>query len=207
MKNTGRHSEKSGYLVILLLVVGLTAFSHSMKELTEIHQLTVDASRVVAQWSGNFTPAEIPQIPQAPQVAVKIEKLKRSCQNKQSAPSVELSWLNETPEPPTTPSVVAPGRKQIRIKRTTRSVAGLPSEAEIAAKLKKLQRIDIDTDAFEVRVPSVQFPEAGESGSVEIPEFTFRAKARKPGASKINPRDREILLKTLNRSINLRIAS
>ena len=61
MKNTGRHSENSGYLVILLLVVGLTAFSHSMKELAEIHQLTLDASRLVAQWSGNFTPAEIPQ--------------------------------------------------------------------------------------------------------------------------------------------------
>src|SRR6185369_13577742 len=29
MKSTGRHSENSGYLVILLLVVGLTAFSHS----------------------------------------------------------------------------------------------------------------------------------------------------------------------------------
>ena len=207
MKNTGRHSENSGYLVILLLVVGLTAFSHSMKELTEIHQLTVDASRVVAQWSGNFTPAEIPQIPQTAQIAVKIERLESSCHSKQSAPAVELPWLNETPEPPTAPSAVTPVRKQIRIERTTRPVAGLPSEAEIAAKLKKLHRIDVDADAFEVRVPSVQFPEAGESGSVEIPEFTFRAKARKPGASKINPRDREILLKTLNRSINLRIAS
>jgi hypothetical protein len=40
-----------------------------------------------------------------------------------------------------------------------------------------------------------------------MPEFTFRTKARKPGAIKISPRDREILLKTLNRSINLRIAS
>ena len=60
MNSTGRHSENSGYLVILLLVVGLTAFSNSMKELTEIHHLTLDASRLVAQWSGNVTPAEIP---------------------------------------------------------------------------------------------------------------------------------------------------
>jgi hypothetical protein len=87
MKNTGRHSEKSGYLVILLLVVGLTAFSHSMKELTEIHQLTVDASRVVAQWSGNFAPAEIPQIPETQQTIVRIEKLESRCQSKQNKPS------------------------------------------------------------------------------------------------------------------------
>src|SRR5215510_10908984 len=94
MKNTGRHSEKSGYLVILLLVVGLTAFSHSMKELTEIHQLTLDASRLVAQWSGNFAPAEIPQVPPVPQVAqvaqtvVKIER-HESCESRQSAQAVE----------------------------------------------------------------------------------------------------------------------
>jgi hypothetical protein len=86
MRNTGRHSEKSGYLVILLLVVGLTAFSHSMKELTEIHQLTWDASRLVAQWSGNITRAEIPQIPQTQLTVVRIEKLE-SCQSKQNKPS------------------------------------------------------------------------------------------------------------------------
>ena len=110
MNSTGRHSEKSGYLVIMLLVVGLTAFSHSMKELTEIHQLTLDASRLVAQWSGNVTPAEIPQIPQVAQTVVKIEK-HESCQSKQSAPAVELPWL-------TAPSTVAPVRKQIKIAKS-----------------------------------------------------------------------------------------
>jgi hypothetical protein len=204
MNSTGRKSENSGYLVILLLVVGLTAFSHSMKELTEIHQLTVDASRLVAQWSGNFTPTEIPQT----QIqVVKIEKIEKlaSCDSKQSAPSVELPWLNEEPEIQTGPSAVAPARpRQPKTDRIERRVISIPSEAEIA-RLKK--RIGIDTDAFEVRVPSVQLPEAGESGTFDMPEFTFRAKARKPGASKLNPRDREMILKTLNRSINLRIAS
>ena len=200
MKNAGRHGEKSGYLVILLLVVGLTAFSHFMKELTEVHQLTLDASRLVAQWSGNVTPAEIPQIPQTSQTVVKIEKLK-SCDSKQSAPAVELPWLNEEA------SAVAPGRTpQIKIQRVARPVSTIPSEAEIA-KLKKLNRIAIDADAFEVRIPSVQFPEAGEPDASELPSLTFRAKTRKHNSFKINPRDREILLKTLNRSINLRIAS
>jgi len=189
MNSTGRNGEKSGYLVIMLLVVGLTAFSHSMKELTEIHQLTLDAGRLVAQWSGNVTPAEIPQIPQT---MVKVEKLE-SCESQQSA-------LSE-------PSAVAPGQTQPRkIQKSERRVITLPSEAEIA-KLKKLNRIDIDADAFEVRIPNVPFPEAGESTAPELPSLTFRAKARKHGTIKINPRDREILLKTLNRSINLRIAS
>ncbi len=197
MNNTGRHGEKSGYLVIMLLVVGLTAFSHSMKELTEIHhQLTLDASRLVAQWSGNVTPAEIPQVPQIAQTVVKIEK-RQGCQSKQSAPAVELPWL-------TAPASVAPVRKQIKNERANRPA--IPSEAQIA-KLKKLQRIDVDADAFEVRVPAVQLPDSAESVTTEFPALTFKTRARKPGAFKINPRDREMLLKTLNRSINLRIAS
>ena len=192
MNSTGRHSEKSGYLVTLLLMVGLTAFSHSMKELTEIHRLTLDASRLVAQWSGNVTP-------EIPQTIVKIEKLE-SCESKQSAPAVELPWLTER-------RGVAPGNTRlIKTVRIARRVITIPSEAEIA-KLKKLHRVDIDADEFEVRIPSVQLPEAGEPVSTDIQEFTFRAKARKPGTIKINPRDREMLLKMLNRSINLRIAS
>ena len=179
MKSTGRHSEKSGYLVILLLVVALAAFSHSMKELTEIHQLTLDASRLVAQLSGDVTPAEIPQIAQVPQTFVKIEKLE-SCQSKQSTAAVEP-----------------------KIQKIERRV--IPSEDQIA-KLTKLQRIGVDANAFEVRVPTVQVPDSDEV-TIEFPAFTFKTKTRKPGASRINPRDREILLKTLNRSINLRIAS
>jgi len=180
MNNTGRHGIKSGYLVIMLLVVGLTAFSHSMKELTEIHHLTLDASRLVAQWSGNVTPAEVPQTPVQ---IVKVEK-HESCESRQSA---------------------APVRTQkIKIQKVTRPIS---SEPEIA-RLKKLQRIDIDADEFEVRIPNAQFPEAGElPTSTDVPEFTFKAKARKHGRIRISPRDREILLKTLNRSINLRIAS
>jgi len=198
MNSTGRKSDNSGYLVILLLVVALTAFSHSMKELTEIHQ---DASRLVAQLSGNFTSAEIPQ------TVVKVEKIEKleSCESsKQSAPSVELPWLDETP---TSPSAVAPVRtRQLKIQRIDQRVVPIPSEAEIA-KLRKLQRIDVHGDAFDVRMPSVQFSESDESGATDFSSFTFRAKARKAGAVKSNPRDREIFLKTLNRSINLRIAS
>ena len=49
MNNTGRN-KNTGYLVALLLVVGLTAFSNSMRELAEIHQFTLDTSRLLAQY-------------------------------------------------------------------------------------------------------------------------------------------------------------
>lgn len=200
MNGTGRHSENSGYLVILLLVVALTAFSYSMKELTEIHQLTLDASSLVARWSGNFTPAETPV------TVVKVETCEAS---KQSAPVVELPWLNRTPAPQTVPSMNAPiVPRQAKAPRTEpRVVSPILSEAEIA-KLRKLQRINVDADEFEVRIPSAPFPVVVEQGSTpDMPEFTFKTKTHKPAAIRMNPRDREMFLKTLNRSINLRIAS
>ena len=198
MNSTGRHGENSGYLVIMLLVVGLAAFSHSVKELTEFHQLTLDASRLIAQWSGNVTPVEVSQ------TVVKIEK-HESYESKQSAPSLELPWLNEMPAI-TEPRAVAPGRLQ-QIKKIAPRVIVRPSEAEIA-RLKKLHRFKIDSDEFEVRVfTDAQNVDAdGPIAPAELPLSTFKAKARKHGVIRINPRDQEMLLKTLNRSINLRIA-
>lgn len=199
MNGTGRNGENSNYLVILLLVVGLTAFSHSMKELTEIHHLTLSASHLIAQLSGNDTPVEIPQ------AVVKIEK-RESCDIKQSAPSVELPWIDETPRA-IEPRMVPPARsRQIRIDRINPAVITLPSAEEIA-KLKKLPRFEIDADEFEFRVSTdAQNVESDEPIAAELPLSTFKAKARRHNVIRINPRDREMLLKTLNRSINLRIA-
>lgn len=204
MNSTGRHGEKSAYLVILLLVVGLTAFSHSVKELTEIHHLTLDASRLIAQWSGNVTPVELPQT--HTETIVKIQKPK-SCESKQSALSLELPWLEETPKS-TVPSALAPGRRpQSRSEKSQPGVITLPSQAEIA-KLKELRRFEIDSAGFEVRVSvDEQNVDADEPIAVEIPLSTFKAKGRRPGVIRFNPPDREMILKTLNRSINLRIAS
>ena len=84
MNSTGRNNEKTGYLVILLLVVGLTAFSNSMKELAQIHEMTVDAGRLIAQLTNDIAPAGSPEIPQAaltPQAPPVVVKLNR-CQSK-----------------------------------------------------------------------------------------------------------------------------
>jgi hypothetical protein len=60
---------------------------------------------------------------------------------------------------------------------------------------------------FEVRISPDDNEETDEAITSELPLTMFKAKARRHRAIRINPRDREILLKTLNRSINLRIAS
>src|SRR5262245_42507847 len=85
MNTTGRN-KKSGYLVALLLVVGLAAFSNSMRELAEIQRFTLDTSRLIAQY---VTPAETPQIPQ-----VVVARL-NSCKSRQAVPAVEVEWLED----------------------------------------------------------------------------------------------------------------
>ena len=165
MKSTGQNNDKASYRIILLLVVGLAAFTSAMKELNQIQQLGVDASQLIAQWSATIVPVEVPQAP-APML-VKAE----SCEMKQSVPSVELPWLEETEAP----VVVKPSS---------------PGKAEII-KVRKARRIDIDPVHLEVSIPAVHADEM---------------KTRRNDTFRINPRDREMLLKTLNRSINLRIA-
>ena len=175
-------NDKASYRIILLLVVGLTAFSSAMKELNEIQQLSLDASRLMAQWSGTIVPVEVPQTPPPP-MTVQIVK-SESCELKQSTPSVDLPWLTHVAQAET---------------------------SEI--KVKKVRRHEVDPVQFEVRIPSVHEADA-EAFEVTVPEVPvtsfavtpFKFKTRKNGSFRINTRDREMLLKTFNRSINLRTA-
>lgn len=197
MNSTGQNNDKASYRIILLLVVGLTAFSSAMKELNQIQQLGLDASHLIAQWSQTIVPLEVPQ-PPAPMV-VKAE----SCEMKQSKPSVELPWLTHVAETETEAPVV--------VKRSTNGKSDV-------VKVKKVRRIDVDPVQLEVRIPSVHDAddEADETiiadfpvTSFSVPPLTaaqFKARVRKNGSIRINPRDRDMLLKTFNRSINLRIA-
>ena len=193
MNSTGQNSDKASYRIILLLVVGLTAFSSAMKELNQIQQLTLDASRLVAQWSGKIVPAEVPQTP-APTLVKKVE----SCEMQQSVPAVELPWLNHVAQAETSDMPVV-------VKRSKNS------KVEI---VKRVRRLEVDPVQLEVRLPfnhnaKVDSDEITVS-NFPVTSFTgtpFKTKARKHNSIKFNPRDREMLLKTLNRSINLRIAS
>jgi len=106
-----------------------------------------------------------------------------SCGRKQSEPAVELPWLDNVP----------------------------PTKAE-PAKVKKVRRVSVDSAVdpaqFEVRISNDHDGEQDVPAVYEfpLPSSTFKFRTRKFNFNKISPRDRE-LLKTLNRSINLRIAS
>lgn len=188
MNSKGQNGEK---LVILLLVVGLTAFSNALKELNQIQQFTLDAGRFIAKWSDKVVPTEVPH------TVVKLETCESKTSLQQSLPSVELPWLAAVPRIKTIkePSAVALSRS-----RQTK-----PSEIQLA-RLKNVPRIDIDPVQFEVRILTDNDAEP-DGGITSALPFQFKAKTRKHGAVRINPRDREMLLKTLNRSINLRVAS
>ena len=187
MNSTGQNRS---YRIILLLAVGLTAFSSAMKELNQVQQLTLDASRLVAQWSGKIVPAEVPQTPE-PTLAKRAE----SCEMKQSVPSVELPWLKTSEIEQTEAPVVAKRSRKVEV-------------------VKRVRRSEVDPVQFEVRIPSNHNVDADSDGitvsNFPVASFTatpFKFKARKHNSIKFNTRDREMILKTLNRSINLRIAS
>ena len=171
MNSTG--NKNSGYLVALLLVVGLAAFSNSMRELAEIHQFTFDTGRLIAQ---HVAPAEIPQV-----VVAKLE----SCDSKQAVPSVEVAQLT-VPAPPVKVERVAP---RVRVK---------PTEVQLA-KVEKFKQLEFHPTPFEFKISTDDFDDSG---------AMFKAKNRKhTNVFRLSTRDRELILKTLNRSINLRTAS
>ena len=180
------NNKNTGYLVVALLLVGLTAYSNAVKELTQIHQLTLGAGRLIAQWSSETVPAEIP--PVAPTV-IKPTVLK-----------VETCESRRPLEP-----VVEPTDLPDKVERIERAVRVKPA-ADHIAKAEKVRRVNINADDLEVRVSTDQFPEPVEPLAFELPASALKAKARKHNIIRINSRDREMLLKTLNRSINLRIA-
>jgi hypothetical protein len=174
--------NSKGNRIVLLLVLGLAAFSSAVKELNNLRQLGLEVHEYVAQWSEKMAPAEIPPVPVKP----------GSCQSKHSEPSVELSWLNVAPQE----NEAAPVEKRTRTVKVE------------TAKVKREHRSNVDPVQFEVRILNDHTAEQDIPAVYEfpMPATSFKFKTRKPASFRISPRDRE-MLRTLNRSLNLRIAS
>ena len=182
--------NSKGSKVILILVVGVAAFSSAVKELNEVRQFGLELNQFVAEWSEKLAPADIP----AP-VLAKVE----TCHSKQSEVAVELPWVqhvaqqeNETsdieaPETPVTPASAVPRKIE-------------------TLKVKKARSHAVDPTEFEVQIMNDQDRSQGGPVAFEFQQQAFKFRTRKHSVIKINPRDRE-MLKTLSRSINLRIAS
>lgn len=189
--------------MLLLLVVGMTAFSSAMKELNQLQQFALGASDLIAEWSDKFYPVqEVPPVPQTTEIqtTIKVE----TCELKQSLPSVELPWLSNAaarPVEPKPPRAIVPRPSQVI---DFKNDPPLPSEIQIA-KLKKIPQIDIDTVQFAFRIANGDEPNV--FVATELPKSEVKNRARRYREIKINPRDREMLWKSLNRSINLRSAS
>jgi len=195
MNNTG--NKKSGYLVALLLVVGLAAFSNSMRELADIHRFTLDTGRLVAQY---ITPAEVPQIAPQINIAAKLN----TCERRQAVPVVELEWLEDVEgitEPGAQATVPAPPVKVVRVAPRT---PAKPTELQLA-KVEKFAKFDFHAAPFEFKVANDDNDDS--EAPAQLPLTMFKAKTRKHNVFKLSPRDRELILRTLNRSINLRTAS
>ena len=198
MNSKGLISEKTGYRIILLLVVGLTAFSSAMKELNQVQELSLEASRLVAEWTPKMAPAEIPQ------TVMRVE----SCESKQSAPAVELPWVHSVADEERAESAETQAEKSelAVIAKRERSC-----KADIA-KSKKAQRVAMDPLQYEVRILSERTADHDDADQQELPVLSdfqipaFKFRTRKHETFKFNSRDREMLLKTLNRSISVRVA-
>jgi len=195
MNNTG--DKRSGYLVALLLVVGLAAFSNSMRELADIHRFTLDTGRLVAQY---IAPAEVPQIPPQMNIAAKLN----SCERRQAVPVVEVQWLEDVEgitEPGAQATVPAPRVKIVRVAPRT---PAKPTELQLA-KVEKFAKFDFHAAPFEFKIANDD--NDGSEAPAQLPLTMFKAKTRKHNEFKLSTRDRELILRTLNRSINLRTAS
>ena len=200
MNNTG--NKKSGYLVALLLVVGLAAFSNSMRELAEIHRFTMDTGRLIAQY---IAPAELPQNPQIPQVPqINIAAKVNSCHSRQAVPAVDVQWLEDVEgitEPGAQAMVPAPPVKTVRV-ALRKPIK--PTEFQLA-KVDKWGKFDFHAAPFEFKIASDDNDDS--NAPAQLPLTMFKARNRKLNVFKLSTRDREMILRTLNRSINLRTVS
>ena len=201
--NTTGQNEKSRYKVILLLVVGLATFSSAMKDLNQLRQFAVEANDLVAHLSDKFAPAQVPAVPQTIEIQHTVPQVTHvaSCDLKQSAPSVALPWLNNVrAADQKKPKAIVPRPSQvIDFKQDT------PLSEIQLAKLKKLPQIDFDSIHFGFRIDNGAEPDTLVISETQV--TPVRTRTRKQREIKFNPRDREMFLKTLNRSINLRFAS
>jgi hypothetical protein len=204
MNGVGQSGERKSYRVILLLVVGLTAFSSAMKELNLLREFSRDTSDMVASWSRAVTPqappeivvpAEIPPVPETVEI----------CESSHSEPA----------EPVELGGGVAPVRVKIKevgktfvaersTRRGTQAVATLRSHRSADIDLMELRKQVRRAADLKVMILA---DSDGEAEFAVPANFEFKVPKVKTWDRQIivKPEQRDIL-KTLNRTFNLRSA-
>ena len=196
MNSVERKGEKIGHRLILLLVVALVAFSSAMKELNQLQEFGLNASRLMAQLSDRVVSSDVHQ------AAVRVETSESENVPEQSTQSVELPWIDRVVEE-ACPDGIAPERRQIEVRKSS----GPRMTAAQIAKLKQLPSVSAYPFDLEVRVVSDSHDDAEEAMTSGMTMMFFKSKPRKQAAPSITPRERDVLLRTLSRSITLRSAS
>lgn len=199
MQNTGQGSEKKSYRVILLLIVGLAAFSSAMKELNQVHELTLETGQLVARWT-DVLPGH------QNEMLVKAD----TCDSKILPPLPPMPAMPALPAVPSVPDVpaVPPAMSDVEI-----VVPDSPPAAPEAPRAKPRRVVRVQRDAAvvsahadEVRV-FVSTEAALDKALKDAFVFDFNQKALKAKNRRqiiVSPDSRDVILKTLTRSINLR---
>ena len=198
MNSVGQSGDRKSYRVILLLAVGLTAFSSAMKELNLLREFSRDTSNMVASWSHALTP-ETPQVVVPVAVPAPVEKVE-VCESSHQVNQVELGG--------------GVARAEVKIKdvgktfvaersrrRDTQAVATLRGNR--SADIELLKQLPRDAN-FKVTIMA----DSDGEGEFAFPSsFEFKVPKVKTFNRHviIKPEERDVL-KSLNRSLNLRSA-
>ena len=206
MNSMGQSGDKKSYRVILLLVVGLAAFSSAMKELNQVREFTREERSLVASLSKAVEPAPaVDRVApvEVPRTAARLEV----CENSHPVDTAEpLESVRggvvvaqepvEVREAPQTVVTVRSPRREVQMQtlRKLRPVdidlVELRNQARRATDLKVLMA-DSDDDEAEISAP----PEV----NVYLPKVEVRQ-------FKAGTKEHDVFMKSLNRSINVRRA-
>lgn len=213
MNSVRQSGDKKSYRVILLLVVGLTAFSSAMKELNHVREFTRDASNMLASWSNAFTPAQDVVVPApVPHTAVKVETCESSHTLK-GAGLVDQFRLDQLQSGGGVAPVQAVEIKDVG--KTVVAARSKPRDLQVGTQVATLRKYRAaDIEMMELRRQAHREADlkvmilADDDGEAEItiplntefkvPQVKSRWRVRVDG--------RDDVLKSLNRSINLRSA-
>jgi hypothetical protein len=190
MQNTGQGNEKRSYRVILLLFVGLVAFSSAMKELNQVQQLTLQTSGLIAHWTDAIAPDE--QHAMLAQV--------ETC---------EQTKIRVPPVPPLPVPAVPPVHLEAPQIAAPALVPPTPPRAPVApAKPRRVARPSHDDAEVRVLLSTDDLVEKSLRDALQA-DVTLKALKAKNRRHQIfiTPDGKDVLLKSLNRGINLRSAS
>ena len=220
MNSVGQSGDKKSYRVILLLVVGLTAFSSAMKELNMLREFTRDASGLVASLSNAVAPAHPAEklVPvEVPRTAVRLE----SCEtNNLRSGEVQVD-VGVVPEPrieqgegieqgagveiKDVGKTVVARRMNARVERREMHVATLPKH-----RADDIEMIELRKQARRLADLKLTILADGENEvEIAIPanlELMKLPKVKTHRQFIINQAGQDALLKNLSRSLNLRSA-